>query len=203
MTTLKERYTKWKEKRSAWQKAGDILFWILIILLLIPGPRKVIVTNLNRVVLKVKTPRIMDEKKQERLADMDYNWTLAWDKNEPFYFSSFRDQVIFINFWATWCSPCVAEMPEIQSLYQKWGDKVAFMLVTGEKPEVVKAFMDKNKYRMPVFYLANIPPPKALSFRGYPTTFIISKDGKVVSRKTGAANWDSKATEKIFEELLR
>lgn len=202
MPTLKERFTKWKKNRSIWQKAGDILFWVLIILFLIPGPRKAILTNLNRVVLTVKAPKIIDEEKQELLSDLDYNWTLAWAENEPFYFTEFRNEVVFINFWATWCPPCVAEMDEIQELYKKYGSRVAFMLVTSEKPEVVNAFMDKNQYKMPVFYLASNPPPP-LSFSAFPTTFIISKDGRVVVKKTGSANWDSKATGKIFEELLR
>ena len=202
MATLKERFTKWKENRSIWQKSGDILFWILILLFLVPGPRKVILTNLNRVVLQVKTPRMINEEKQEVLSDMDYNWTLAWAKNEPYYFSDLRNNVVIVNFWATWCPPCVAEMPEIQELYKKYGNRVAFMLVTNEKPEVVTAFMEKNQYQMPVFYLAS-EPPKALSFSAFPTTFIISRDGHVVSKKTGAANWNSKATEKILEELLK
>lgn len=203
MATIKERYTKWKENRSIWQKTGDILFWILIILFLIPGPRKAILTTLNRATLNVKAPRMMSEEKQEMLSDLDYNWLLAWDRNEPFYFSNIRDEVVFLNFWATWCPPCVAELSEIQSLYEKWGDRVAFMLVTNEEPEVVKAFMEKNGYLMPVFYMAGLQPPKALTFNSFPTTFIISKKGKVVTRKTGSANWDSKATEKIFEELLK
>ncbi len=202
MASLKERFTKWKEKRSIWQKAGDILFWVLIILFLIPGPRKTIMTTLNRATLHAKAPRAIDESKQERLSDMDYNWTLAWAENEPFYFTNFREEVIFINFWATWCPPCVAEMSEIQELYKKYGHRVAFMLVTSEKPEVVNAFMEKNQYQMPVFYQAGIQAPAALSFNGYPTTFIVSRDGHVVVKKTGAANWDSKATRKIFEELL-
>lgn len=202
MPGLKERFTKWKENRSIWQKAGDILFWVLIILFLIPGPRKAIMTTINRATLHAKSPRLIDEDKQERLSDMDYNWTIAWSENEPFYFTEFRNEVVFINFWATWCPPCVAEMSEIQELYKKYGHRVAFMLVTNEKPEVVTAFMEKNQYHMPVFYSAGIQPPKALSFSGYPTTFIISKDGYIVTKKTGAANWDSKATRKIFEKLL-
>jgi len=202
MASIKERFTKWKEKRSIWQKAGDIVFWGLIILFLIPGPRKAIITTLNRATLHAKAPRMIDEDKQERLSDMDYNWTLAWAENEPFYFTSFRNEVIFINYWATWCPPCVAEMSEIYELYKKFGHRVAFMLITDEKPDVVNAFMEKNQYQMPVFYLAGIKPPKALEFSAYPTTFIISKDGHVVTKKTGAANWDSKATHKIFEELL-
>ncbi len=202
MPTLKERFTKWKENRSKWQKTGDILFWVLIILFLIPGPRKAIVTNLNRAVLNVKVPRMIDEEKQEVLSDMDYNWVLAWGENEPYYFSNLRNTVVILNFWATWCSPCVAEMPELQALHKKYGDRVAFVLVTSEKPEVVEAFMEKNEYVMPVFYLAS-EAPATLAVNAYPTTFIISKDGHVVSKKTGAANWNSKATEKILEELLK
>ena len=202
MPTLKERFTKWKEKRSIWQKAGDILFWILILLFLVQGPRKAILTTLNRAVLNVKTPRMISEEKQEVLGDLDYNWVLARGENEPFYFSNLRNNVVILNFWATWCPPCVAEMPELQSLYKKYGDRVAFVLVSNEKPEVVEAFMDKNQYVMPVFYQAG-EPPAALSFNALPTTFIISKDGRVVSKKTGAANWDSKATVKILEELLK
>ena len=202
MPTLKERFTNWKELRSIWQKAGDILFWVLIILFLIPGPRKAIVTNLNRAMLNVKVPRMIDEEKQEVLTDLDYNWTLAWGENEPYYFSDLRNNVVIVNFWATWCPPCVAEMPELQALHKKYGDRVALVLVTNEKPEVVEAFMEKNEYVMPVFYLAS-EAPAPLSFNAFPTTFIISKDGRVVSKKTGAANWNSKATEKILEELLR
>lgn len=202
MPSLKERFNNWKKKRSIWQKAGDILFWVLILLFLIPGPRKTIITTLNRAVLHIKAPRVISEEKQEKLSDLDYNWVLAWGQNEPYYFSNLRDKVIIVNFWATWCGPCVAEMPELQSLYKKYGDRVAFVLVTNETQEEVEAFMEKNQYLMPVFYLATAPP-QVLSFRSYPTTFIISKDGRVVSKKTGVANWDSKATHKILDELLK
>jgi thiol-disulfide isomerase/thioredoxin len=202
MATIKERLNKWKETRSLWQKALDILFWLLLVLLIIPGPRKVIATGVNKVLLLVKTPGMQTEEKQEQLTDFDYGWVLAWDRNEPFYFSNARNEVIFLNFWATWCPPCVAELPEIQSLYEKYGERVLFMLVTNESPEVVKAFMDKHGYQMPVFYVGT-QPPKVLEHSSLPTTFIISKGGRIVTRKKGAAKWDSRATEKIFEELLR
>jgi thiol-disulfide isomerase/thioredoxin len=202
MATVKERLIKWKETRSVWQKVTDILFWLLLILLIVPGPRKIIATGVNKVFLQVKTPGLMNEENQEILSDLDYGWVLAWDQNEPFYFSNARDEVVFLNFWATWCAPCVAELPEIQKLYEKYGDRVAFMLVTNESPEVVKAFMEKHGYVLPVFYMGTTPP-QALAHNSLPTTFIISRDGKVVTRKKGAAKWNSRATEKIFEGLLK
>ena len=204
MSTIKERLIKWKETRSVWQKVTDILFWLLLILLIIPGPRKVISIGVNKVFLQVKTPGLEKEENQEYISDLEYGWVLAWDKNEPFYFSHTRDEVVFLNFWATWCSPCVAELPEIQKLYEKYGDKLVFMLVTNESPEVVKAFMDKHGYMLPVFYSqAGIGMPQVLEHSSLPTTFIISREGKVVTRKKGAAKWNSKATEKIFEGLLK
>jgi thiol-disulfide isomerase/thioredoxin len=202
MPSLKERFSTWKKKRSLLQKIGDILFLTLIIVILIPGPRRVIKTNVNRVLLHIKTPKAISEEEQEQLSDMDYNWVLAWGQNEPFYFSNLRDKVVIVNFWATWCPICVAEMPELQSLYRKYGDRVAFVMVTSEKQEVVEAFMEKNQYLMPVFYMA-MEPPEIFAFNGYPTTFIISSDGRVVSRETGALNWDSRATHKILDELLK
>ncbi len=202
MATIKERLIKWKETRSLWQKVTDILFWLLLILLIIPGPRKVIAIGVNKVFLQVKTPGVIQEENQEIITDLDFGWVLAWDQNEPFYFSNARDEVIFLNFWATWCSPCVAELPEIQKLYEKYGDKVVFMLVTNESPEVVKAFMEKQGYLMPVFYMGT-QPPEVLAHSSFPTTFIISRDGKIVTRKKGAVKWNSRATEKIFDELLK
>jgi len=202
MSTIKERLVKWKETRSVWQKVTDILFWLLLVLLIIPGPRKVIATGVNKVFLQVKTPGLEKEENQEYITDLEYGWILAWDQNEPFYFSNTQNEVVFLNFWATWCPPCVAELPEIKKLYEKWGDKVVFMLVTNEKPEVVKAFMEKHDYVLPVFYVGT-QIPETLAHSSLPTTFIISKDGKVVTRKKGAAKWNSRATEKIFEELLK
>ena len=202
MATLKDRLIKWKETRSTWQKVTDILFWLLLVLLIIPGPRKVIATGVNKAFLQVKTPGLIDEADREIISDLEYGWTLAWDRNEPFYFSHTRDEVVFLNFWATWCPPCVAELPEIQELYEKWGDKVLFMLVTNEDPEVVKAFMEKHGYVMPVFY-SGIGLPQTLEHGSLPTTFIISRDGEIASKKKGAAKWNSRATEKIFEELLK
>ncbi len=202
MATLKERFRRWKETRSLWQKTTDVIFWLLLIMLIIPGPRKVISTAVNKVALNIKTPGIQADEKQAVLTDPDYNWVLAWSPNEPFYFSQVRDQVVFLNFWATWCPPCVAELPEIQKIYEKYGKKVTFLLVTNEDPAIVEAFMEKHGYQLPVLYMGTTPPG-VFAHRALPTSFIISKDGRVVTKKTGAVNWDSRATYRIFDELLR
>ncbi len=202
MATLKDKLRNWKETRSTWQKTGDVLFWLLLVLLILPGPRKVIATAVNKVALHVKSPGIISEEKQVQPTDLDYSWVLSDGQAERFNMSNFRDEVIFLNFWATWCPPCVAELPEIQKAYEKHGNEVTFLLVTNQKPEVVEAFMDKHGYDIPVFY-PGTPTPQVFESSSIPTTFIISREGKIVTKKRGAANWDSRATTRIFNELVR
>ncbi len=115
---------------------------------------------------------------------------------------SFQGEVVFLNFWATWCPPCVAELPEIQRIYDAYGDKVKFVLITGQTPEEVKDFLSNKGYDLPVYYGGRSLPEK-LTVKSIPTTFIIAKDGSIVSKKIGAVNWDSKATRRIFDQLLQ
>jgi thiol-disulfide isomerase/thioredoxin len=202
MATLIERLHKWKETRTVWQKAGDILFWMLLVLLVIPGPRKVISTTVNRLALLIKSPGMMAEEKQISLSENDFNWRLQNREGELFTLQTVKGQPVFLNFWATWCPPCVAELPEIQRTYQKHWESVAFLLVTNQEPGVVEAFLDKHGYELPVVYAAS-PTPGVFEHGSIPTTYIISPEGLIVVRKTGAVNWDSKGTDRIFKQLIR
>jgi len=202
MATPKEALRKWKESRSIWHKVLDIIFWLLLILLILPAPRKVIGTAVNRIALHLKNPGIWSEEKQVMLHDQDYQWVLANSQGTPYYMSDLRGTVIFLNFWATWCPPCIAELPEIQKAYEKYGEKVAFILVANQEPEVVEAFMEKHGYDIPVFY-PGTQVPAVFESPSIPTTFIISRDGNIVTRKKGASNWDSRAASHIFSELTK
>jgi thiol-disulfide isomerase/thioredoxin len=202
MATIKERFTKWKDSRSTGQKAGDIFFWVLLILLIIPGPRKVISTTVNRVALHLKSPALMAEDKQQSLSESDYNWVLENDQGDQLKLSQFRDQPVFLNFWATWCPPCVAELPEIQKAWEKHGNSVAFLLVTNQDPAVVESFMQRHGYTVPVHYTSS-NAPAVFEHNSIPTTYILSPDEKIVVKKKGAVNWDSRGTDRIFKYLLR
>ena len=175
---------------------------MLLILLIIPGPRKGISTSVNRVFLNLKNPAMEKEINQLELGERDYLWSLTRGNGETLSFSDLKGEVVFLNFWATWCPPCVAELPEIQRAYEKHGEDVAFVLVTDQEAGVVDAFMEKHGYQLPVYYL-NSGLPEVFNHRSIPTTYILSKEGRIVSRKTGAVNWDSKATDQMFERLIR
>jgi thiol-disulfide isomerase/thioredoxin len=202
MATLRERLEKWKETRSTLQKAGDIFFWVLLLLLLVPGPRKVISTTVNRVVLLVKSPGMIPEAKQVSLSAADENWMLRNDQGEVFSLGDLSGQPVFLNFWATWCPPCRAELPEIQKSYEKHWEKMTYLLITDQQPGEVKAFMEKHGFDLPVTYAAS-PVPPSLQHGSIPTTYILSPEGRIVVKKTGAVNWDSRGMDKIIESLVR
>ena len=113
----------------------------------------------------------------------------------------YKNKVIFINYWATWCPPCVAEMPSIQSLYNDYNDKIAFVFITSDSKEKVENFYKSNNYKLPTYSLASTPP-SILNTRSLPTTFIVDKNGRLVLKETGASNWNSSKERQLLDNLL-
>ncbi len=105
---------------------------------------------------------------------------------------NFRNKVLFINHWATWCPPCVAEMPNIQSLYNKVDtSKVAFIMISFDKdPDKAQRFTERKGHTFPVYFPAS-PLPSLLESEVIPTTFVIAADGRLVSKKEGMAHYDT------------
>jgi thiol-disulfide isomerase/thioredoxin len=107
---------------------------------------------------------------------------------------SLKGKVVFLNFWATWCPPCLAEMPSINKLYSQFKDdpNVVFILVDADSElEKAQQFMDKKKYGMPVYAVASDIPEQL--FKGsLPTTIVFDKLGRVSFNEEGAANYAHK-----------
>ncbi len=108
--------------------------------------------------------------------------------------ASMRGKVIVLNLWATWCPPCIAEMPSIQGLYTKMANHkdVIFVLLDADSDlEKAKTFMSKRKFTLPVYIsLSNLP--KSVFSGSIPTTLIIDRSGNIVFKHTGFANYDNK-----------
>ncbi|WP_158975913.1 TlpA disulfide reductase family protein [Cellulophaga sp. L1A9] len=139
--------------------------------------------------------------KGEQLKLTDYNWKLNSLDHHTLNFERYKDRVIIVNFWATWCPPCVAEMPEFQELYQDYKDKVVFLFVTNDDQQKVAAFMAKKQYTLPVYYPKSTTPD-LLQSTAIPATFIINKNGEIVVDKTGSANWNSEKIRKLLDRLI-
>ncbi|HNT50268.1 MAG TPA: TlpA disulfide reductase family protein [Cyclobacteriaceae bacterium] len=127
--------------------------------------------------------------------DFDYNFSIKDLNGNKISFEQFKGKVIFLNMWATWCGPCRAEMPGIQSLYDKVkSDSIEFVMLSwdsdSDKPKVEK-YVEKKSFTFPVYQPSGYLPDH-LQVPSIPTTFIISKAGKVIQKEVGTRNYDTK-----------
>lgn len=132
---------------------------------------------------------------------LDYNLALASIDGQQVHLSDFKGKVLFINIWATWCAPCIAEMPGIQSLYEEASSDVAFiMLSMDDSNEKAKKFIERKGFTFPV-YLPASKVPEMLRAPSIPTTLVVNKEGKIVSKKVGMAKYNTKKFKRFLEEL--
>jgi len=200
---MNKLWQKWK-KRKLFSKITDVLFILFVLALLTPAGRLAIGGFVNRVKANLVQPGLMDDKEVATLSDIDFQWQFNDLQGKSFKLADFKGKVIFLNLWATWCPPCVGEMPSIQSLYERFkdNDKVAIILVSNDKQEKVRKFMSDKGYSMPV-YLGRTATPKLLSSRSIPTSFLVSPEGKVVMKETGAHNWGGDKMAGIIKGLIK
>ena len=111
--------------------------------------------------------------------------------------SSFKGQSVFLNFWATTCASCVAEMPHFQSLYDDWSSKGVVMLLInmGEDNATVQNFVQSNQYTFQVLLDSQLETAAKYSLQFTPTSFFIDQEGKIKLRIIGAFK-DKAAIEK-------
>ncbi len=200
---IKERITNYFNKKSKWSIVSDIIIVALIIAFLIPQSRMILGTWVNKAKVLVISPSMKDNDEIIQLKKEDYEIVFHDLTGNSKDLSMRKNKVIFINFWATWCPPCVAEMPGIQKLYNKYKDNknIEFYIVSNEKESKLKSFAKNKGYKLP-FYTNKFKLPDVFSYRSIPTTFVISKSGKIVIQETGAADWGSKKMFKIIDNLL-
>lgn len=178
----------------------DILFYLFVILIIIPPTRKKVSSLILRGTLH--QPIFTGSSDSATISSEDLNWELVSNSGERVSLSQVQDSVIFLNFWATWCPPCIAEMPSIQRLYDEYGKRVSFILVSQESPQTIEAFLEKNGYSLPTHSPLN-QAPEIFSHRSIPTTFIISRSGEIVMRHKGATKWDGNKIKRMLEEELK
>lgn len=119
--------------------------------------------------------------------------------------SDHRGQVVFINFWATWCPPCRSEMPSMEALYQIYRDKGLVMLAVNykESPQRVREFMQDFGLSFPALLDRDGKVTRSYGIRGIPATFIVDTQGIVRHVHLGEADWTEPKAKKLVEELLR
>ena len=132
----------------------------------------------------------------------DLDWTLRDLEDRETSLADLEGKVLFLNVWATWCAPCVAEMPTIGSLMELVPpEDVAYLLVTDEPVEVVRPFVEEKAWDLPI-YLSSSDAPQPLGTRSLPTTFIVDPKGRIAFRHVGAADWGDPAAVRFLTSLL-
>lgn len=114
-------------------------------------------------------------------------------KNNLISLSDFGGKVVFLNFWATWCPPCLAEMPSIHKLHQQFAndEDVVFLFIDADGDfKKSQAFLGRKKYEFPLYTFASDIPTDI--FNGsLPTTVVFDKKGRIAYNGVGAANYAS------------
>jgi thiol-disulfide isomerase/thioredoxin len=120
---------------------------------------------------------------------------------------SFEGRVLLVNFWATWCAPCVREMPSLDRLQAKFEGEDFIVLAVDEDRKgtaVAKPFLDKLGLENLALYVdRRMALARALGVKGLPTTVLVDRRSRIVGRMDGVAEWDAPEVEALIRYYLR
>ena len=124
--------------------------------------------------------------------------------NNIFSIQDFKGKNLFINYWATWCNPCLAEMPYMAELYEKYKneDDIVFLYLSREELNTIKNYIPKDEslQKIPIYKI--ITDDEFFATSGIPTTFIINSDGTVIVKDLGSAFWNDESVFKFIDKLI-
>ena len=178
----------------------NILFVSVIALLLIPKTRQQIQIVLHKGLSFINQSTMIEKTNRRKITYQ--NWRLISDTGDQLNLLDLKGKVVFINFWATWCPPCIAEMKSLDQLYNEYNESVVFLYITNDDLITVEKFKDRNSYSFKVFNPIN-EIPEELVTRSIPRTFIIDKNGEIIVDEKGAINWYSETVKEQLNKLLK
>ena len=117
-----------------------------------------------------------------------------------------KGKVVFLNIWATWCPPCVDEMPSIERLYQQLKDEdfeILAVSVDKQGAEAVRPFMKKHKLNFTALIDAKESLQNIYQTTGVPETYIIDRNGIIVKKVIGPRDWASPDAIGFFQHLIQ
>ena len=167
----------------------NVLFaGLFLVLILVPPAKAMVLEGLMKI--GFFTPDLQEQNVKDRAKD--FSGVLFKDTaGNVVNLGKLKGKVVFLNFWATWCPPCLAEMPAIQQLYEQFKNdpEVVFILVDADGDLVKSAkFMSRKKYEMPV-YRVESEVPETLFKGSLPTTIVFDRQGRISYNESGAANY--------------
>lgn len=188
-----------KEKKKQSSKKNLIEWGVIgtvILVLYVTGLHTQVIGTMQRALLWTG---LMDAKPTEVssdapfLSEQDFRFVMAYTDNTTEILADMRGSVIFVNVWASWCPPCIAEMPTIETLYTELKDheNIRFILLSmDEDREKAVNFMENRGFTVPYQFPAS-PIPNAIRSTLLPTTYVISREGQVIYEKRGIADYST------------
>jgi len=140
---------------------------------------------------------------EQRVAPADFS--LPSLNGESVALSSYKGSVVILNFWATWCPPCRAEMPSMETLYKRFQNQGLTILAVdlGETAAAVRQFIKNNNYTFPVLLDLKSNVGSLYGVRAIPASYIIDREGKIIASIMGSIQWDTPGMIAAFDALLK
>jgi thiol-disulfide isomerase/thioredoxin len=132
--------------------------------------------------------------------------TFSARDGSPARLADFRGRAVLVNLWATWCAPCIREMPSLDRLQAKLGDRLTIIALSEDRggAHVVDPFLAKLQLRHLAIYLdTGAAAQGAFELRGLPTSVLVDAEGRIRARLEGAAPWDAPEMVARLEPYLR
>jgi thiol-disulfide isomerase/thioredoxin len=120
------------------------------------------------------------------------------------HLSDYKGKVVFLDLWGTWCIQCVAEMPTVQKLYDRYRNDpdVVFLIVSRlDTPQRVERYARLGHYSLPLFTTRDEDVPSSMYFHQYPATFLYSRDGRIAAQHAGGADWNDPSVSAFIDGL--
>lgn len=160
-------------------KMGIVLLWVLVACN--TGDKS-----------KIELPKENDGLGKISLTDLN---------QQPINLEKYKGKVVFINFWATWCKPCIREMPSIENAQNiLLNEDIVFLLASDESIEQIEEFRINHDYK---FNYVRIENSEGLNIQALPTTFIFSSVGSLVFSETGDRKWDDTENIKLIRKIIK
>ncbi|MBC7653125.1 MAG: TlpA family protein disulfide reductase [Oligoflexus sp.] len=178
-----------------------LMILFIITMLIVPGVKSSVIQGLMNIGLF--QPDISDNQENKTLVDNSV--AFKGQDGETISLNDLKSKVVFINFWATWCPPCIAEMPAINKMKQHFKDDNNVVILMVDADNNLKKsvqFMKRKKYDLSVFLPATSIPENMFQ-SSLPTTLVIDKKGQIVFKHEGAADYKNQKFIDFMDKLRK
>ncbi|MBC6401704.1 MAG: TlpA family protein disulfide reductase [Ekhidna sp.] len=193
-----------KKSVNAPKKGVKIREWSIFIFIVgiiyFGGWHKEALVRFQQVVLStgIFSPGITEEGKAA-----GFDFLIEDQEGNKIDFREIKGQVVFLNFWANWCLPCIAEMPYINDLYSKKSSEASFFLISIDKDhQKAIDFVKRKAFDFPIYFLDS-PLPESYNVQSIPTTYLIDKEGNIRAENHGMAKYDTKKFRTLISNLSK